>query len=223
MLYCLIDGRARTSTELAAIAEVTPSTASVHLQRLLTARLGNVYAQGKHRYHSLESAQVAAALEALSVVAGGGQPQLRTNTPSCLREARTCHDHIAGRLGVALHDRFIALGWLASGPEGGILYSVTDAGLDGLTALGVDIAAAQAGRRRLAFACLDWSERRPHLAGALGAAVLATALRKKWMIREPEGRVLTLTPRGARDLGASLGFVEKAAPTPDAILKRRGS
>jgi len=104
MLYCLVDGRARTSTELAVVANVTPSTASVHLQRLKAERLVKVLAQGKHRYYSLERADVAAALEALSVLAGGARDRFVARTPHRLREARTCYDHIAGTLGVALHD-----------------------------------------------------------------------------------------------------------------------
>ena len=109
MLCCLLDGRARTSTELAAVAGVTPSTASVHLHRLKTQRLVQVHAQGKHRYYSLEGAHVAAALEALSVLAGGTREPFVPNTPIRLRFARTCYDHIAGTLGVALNDRFKAL------------------------------------------------------------------------------------------------------------------
>ncbi|MGC2506533.1 MAG: helix-turn-helix transcriptional regulator, partial [Candidatus Acidiferrales bacterium] len=112
MLYCLTDGRARTSTELAVVADISPSTASAHLQRLLTERLVKVFAQGKHRYYSLERADVAAALEALSVLAGGSCAAFVPNTPNGLRAARRCYDHIAGALGVSLHDRFRAMGWL---------------------------------------------------------------------------------------------------------------
>jgi len=118
MLYCLLDGRARTSTELAAVAEVTPSTASVHMQRLKARRLVKVVAQGKHRYYSLDGTDVASALEALSVLAGGSQQSFAPNTPHRLRAARTCYDHLAGTLGVSLHDRLHALGWL-SGPAVG--------------------------------------------------------------------------------------------------------
>src|ERR1041385_3296564 len=114
MLYCLLDGRARTSTELAAIAEVTPSTASVHLQRLKTQRLVKVFAQGKHRYYSLDRSDVASTLEALPLLAGGTGQGLVTSTPHRLRSARTCYDHIAGTLGVALYDRFLSVGWLLS-------------------------------------------------------------------------------------------------------------
>lgn len=113
MLYCLVDGRARTSTELAAVADVTPSTASVHLQRLKTQRLVKVFAQGKHRYYSLEGADVAIALESLSVLAGASWGSFGPSTPHRLRAARTCYDHLAGTLGVSLHDRFKALGWLS--------------------------------------------------------------------------------------------------------------
>src|SRR6266700_2963463 len=98
MLYCLVDGRARTSTELAIVADVTPSTASVHLQRLKSQRLVKVFAQGKHRYYSLEGANVAVALESLSVLAGGSPDVFVPNTPNVLRAARTCYDHIAGTL-----------------------------------------------------------------------------------------------------------------------------
>src|SRR5215207_1905191 len=112
MLYCLVDGHARTSTELAVVAEVTPSTASAHLQRLKRQQLVVVLAQGKHRYYSLGGPDVAAALEALSVLAGGSRRTFVPNTPTHLRAARTCYDHIAGRLGVSLHDRLRELCWL---------------------------------------------------------------------------------------------------------------
>ena len=114
MLYCLLDGRARTSTELSVVAHVTPSTASVHLQRLKTERLVKVFAQGKHRYYSLDGTNVAAALEALSVLTGGSRAAFVPNTPNRLRAARICYDHIAGTLGVSLHDRFQTLGWLSN-------------------------------------------------------------------------------------------------------------
>jgi DNA-binding transcriptional ArsR family regulator len=96
------------------VAEVSPSTASVHLHRLKTERLVKVHVQGKHRYYSLEGPNVAGALEGLSVLAGGSRGQFVPNTPSRLRAARTCYDHMAGTLGVALHDRFQALGWLSA-------------------------------------------------------------------------------------------------------------
>jgi DNA-binding transcriptional ArsR family regulator len=218
MLYCLMDGHARTSTELAVVGEVTPSTASVHLQRLKDHRLVQVVAQGKHRYYSLASAHVASALEALSVLAGAGDGAgagngARTafvpNTPNRLRSARTCYDHIAGTLGVLLHDRFAALAWISreSGArdESYESYDLTAAGGRGFAAFGIDVDAARARRRRFAYACLDWSERRPHLAGALAAAFLDIALKKKWLLQDLDSRALSITRLGQRELQARFG------------------
>src|SRR6185436_7058183 len=114
ILYSLMDGHARTSTELAAVAEVTPSTTSVHLNRLKTERLVKVIFQGKHRYYSLNGTDVANALEALSLVAGNVQKKFVPTTPSRLVLARTCYDHLAGKLGVALYDRFVESDWIHS-------------------------------------------------------------------------------------------------------------
>jgi DNA-binding transcriptional ArsR family regulator len=204
MLYSLSDGLARTSTELAAIADVTPSTASVHLQRLKACDLVKVVAQGKHRYYTLGGPHVAAALEALSVVAGGAQEPFVPNTPQYLRVARTCYDHIAGSLGVRLHDRLLASRWLRSETVDGS-YDLTPAGTAGLTAIGLDIEAVRSQRRRFAFACLDWSERRNHLGGALAAAVLDAALRRRWISREPGSRVLSVTASGRREMARHFG------------------
>lgn len=205
MLYCLVDGRARTATELALVAEVTPSTASVHLQRLRAERLVKVYAQGKHRYYSLEGAEVAAALEALSVLAGGSPDGFVPKTPYRLRAARTCYDHIAGSLGVSLHDRLKALRWLSGSSAGDTNYDLTPDGTRGLEAIGIDVGATRALRRRFAFACVDWSERRPHLGGALGAALLGIALKRRWVSRDLEGRALSVTRAGEREMKIRLG------------------
>src|SRR5215469_9821005 len=200
MLYCLADGRARTSTELAMLAEVSPSTASVHLQRLMTKRLVKVFAQGKHRYYSLEGPSVAAALEALSVLAGGTRYPFVPNTPEPLRAARTCYDHIAGSLGVALHDRLRAMGWLTRDSADANAYELTPRGATALQGLGLDVDRARALRRRFAFACVDWSERRPHLGGALGAALLKVALKRRWVTQELDSRILSLTTLGRREM-----------------------
>ncbi|MGB6677755.1 MAG: helix-turn-helix transcriptional regulator [Terriglobales bacterium] len=201
MLYCLSDGRARTGTELAIVANVTPSTASVHLQRLKARRLVKVFAQGKHRYYSLEGANVASALEALSVLAGGAREAFVPNTPNHLRAARTCYDHIAGTMGVSLHDRFKALGWLSGDSKRVVSgYDVTTVGTKGFAALGIDLEATQTLRRRFAYACVDWSERRPHLGGALGAAVLNIALKRKWVVQDLDSRALSVTSFGRREM-----------------------
>lgn len=206
MLYCLTDGRARTSTELAIVADVSPSTASVHLQRLTTTRLVKVFAQGKHRYYSLEGPNVAAALESLSVLAGGTRNLFVPNTPEPLRAARTCYDHIAGSLGVALHDRIRSMGWLTAASRDANSYDLTPRGTKGLEALGADVDATRALRRRFAFACVDWSERRPHLGGAVGAALLKLALKRKWVAQDLDSRILGITAFGRRELLARFGL-----------------
>jgi DNA-binding transcriptional ArsR family regulator len=206
MLYCLADGRARTGTELAMIAEVTPSTASVHLQRLRMQRLVKVFPQGKHRYYSLEGANVAAALEALSVLAGGSSGAFVPSTPNGLRAARTCYDHIAGALGVALHDRFRALGWLSNGSGADSAYDLTPNGVKAFEIFGIDIQALRTLRRRFAYACVDWSERRPHVGGTVGAALLNVALKRKWVVQDLDSRALTVTRIGRREMLARFGL-----------------
>jgi DNA-binding transcriptional ArsR family regulator len=205
ILYCLLDGHARTSTELAMVAEVSPSTASDHLARLKQQRLVAVLAQGKHRYYSLDGRNVAAALEALSVVAGQPEHTFVPNTPSRLRAARTCYDHMAGKIAVQLHDRLIELGWLTTGADGSG-YEVTGDGAKTFALLGVDLDVTRALRRRFAFPCLDWSERRPHLGGALGAAILKVALKKRWVTQELNSRVLNVTLSGRRELKDLFGL-----------------
>jgi DNA-binding transcriptional ArsR family regulator len=207
ILYCLMDGHARTSTELAVVAEVSPSTASVHLNRLTAARLVKVLVQGKHRFYSLEGPHVASTLEGLSVLAGGARKKFVPTTPSALRAARTCYDHIAGTLGVSLHDRFMALRWLSARPAGSdTTYDLTLNGTKALGALDIDVEATRKLRRRFAYACLDWSERRPHIGGALGAALLDVALRRKWVVQDLDSRVLDVTKYGRREMLARFGL-----------------
>ena len=204
MLFCLMDGRARTSTELAVIADVSPSTASAHLKRLKARRLVRRLEQGRHRYYHLDGVNVAAALEALSIVAGGSPGAFAPSTPNRLRAARTCYDHIAGSFGVSLHDRFIAMRWLTVDEEDERAYAVTPAGARGFAALGIDLDSTRALRRRFACACLDWSERRPHVGGALGAALLTMALKRRWVTQELDSRMLTITSLGRREMEARL-------------------
>jgi len=200
MLNCLMDNHARTSTELAVVAEVSPSTASVHLNRLAAERLVKVLAQGKHRYYSLQGEDVAHVLESLSVLAGSPRTKFVPNTPNRLRTARTCYDHMAGTLGVMLHDRLRTLGWLSDN------YDLTPKGLKAFEALGMDIEGTRALRRRFAYACLDWSERRSHVGGAMGAALLKFALRKKWVTQDLDSRALYVTGLGRREMQAKLGL-----------------
>lgn len=200
MLYCLMDGHARTSTELAIVAGVSPSTASSHLNRLVTERLIKVLVQGKHRYYSLYGRPVARVLEGLAALAGPGIGPFVPTTPNRLRAARTCYDHMAGATAVALHDRLLALDWLTPGSGEDGAYELTGKGSKALVALGVDVAAVRSMRRRFAYACVDWSERRPHVGGAIGAALLDLALRKRWVEQDLDSRALSVTKRGAREL-----------------------
>ena len=205
ILDCLVDGHARTSTELAVVADVSPSTASAHLHRLHAQRLVKVFAQGKHRYYSLDGPDVAAALEALGVIAGSRDPFV-PSTPAALRGARTCYDHIAGALGVSLHDRFTALGWLSVSSTDDTAYDLSSSGANALQALGIDLAATRTLRRRFASPCLDWSERRPHLGGALGAALLRVAVSRKWVMQDLDSRILRVTNAGRREMRMRFGL-----------------
>jgi DNA-binding transcriptional ArsR family regulator len=206
ILVSLLDGHARTGTELGAVAEVGPSTASAHLQRLAAARLVTVRRQGKHRYYSLSGAEVASLLENLSALAGRRRAVFVCRAPAHLRAARTCYDHIAGSVGVALRDRFAALGWLTSSAAGGEeSYELSAAGIEAFTSLGIDVEAARSLRRRFAFGCLDWTERRYHLGGSLGAAFLQLARGRKWVRQDLDSRALRVTERGRREMLDRLG------------------
>lgn len=202
MLCALLDGHARTATELSVLAEVGASTASAHLSRLRKDGLLTVVAQGKHRYYRLASAEVGQALEALLVVAGVPRQPFVPATPDRLRHARTCYDHMAGTVAVTLHEQLCTQGWLVE--EDGN-YRLSAAGSNAMSALGIDVAALQRQRRRFACPCLDWSERRFHLGGALGAAILQLALRQGWAEREFDSRALRITPKGQQRLLSAFG------------------
>ncbi|HEV7180732.1 MAG TPA: helix-turn-helix domain-containing protein [Candidatus Baltobacteraceae bacterium] len=207
ILYCLMDGHARTSTELAIVADVSPSTGSAHLHKLKAARLIKVLVQGKHRYYSLHGPPVARVLESLSVLAGGVRSTFVPSTPNRLRAARTCYDHMAGSVAVSLHDRLMELGWLTIPSKGeSTAYDVTSKGTKALEMLGIDVEGARALRRRFAYACLDWSERRPHVAGAIGAALLKLALMKQWVEQDLDSRTLSVTRLGERELQKRFGL-----------------
>lgn len=201
MLCCLMDDRASTATELAIAAGISASTASVHLGRLKEERLVKVLRQGKHHYYTLGSVKVTAVLKSLLVLSGAPKEKFVPNTPNHLRAARTCYDHIAGALGVALHDCMIKLNWISNhagtGADSCIL---TPPGAKALSGLGIDIEHVRSLRRRTAGPCLDWSERRPHLGGAIGAALLTVALKKKWLNPHLDSRALSVTAFGRREI-----------------------
>jgi DNA-binding transcriptional ArsR family regulator len=207
MLAAMFDGRALTAGELAQTAEVSAATASGHLGKLVQGRLVTVAVQGRHRYFRLASAEVARMLEQIAVVAGDvpTAPRATPRVPAHLREARTCYDHMAGRLGVAIADGLTARGAIVLGADAG---EVTAAGGALFDRIGLRLAAPPGSRRLLCRPCLDWSERRPHLAGLVGTAILERSLELGWVRQGPERRALTLTPVGRRrfaeDLGATL-------------------
>jgi DNA-binding transcriptional ArsR family regulator len=205
MLCCLMDGHARTATELAAVGDVAASTASAHLSRLSAQGLIECLAQGRHRYYRLANAEVGQALEALLVLAGRPGTGFVPSTPPVLREARRCYDHLAGDWGVRLHDHALRQCWIKPLPAEPRGYALSVAGVSALAGLGLDVEAAQAARRRrLACACMDWSERRPHLGGALGAAWLQALLKQGWLRPDLDSRALRPTRRGSLRLAELL-------------------
>lgn len=219
MLCSLMDGHARTSTEMAVIADVSTSTASAHLARLKEDGLLKLHTQGRHRYYSLADTQVAQALEALMVVSQSANPRFVSTAPNRLQFARTCYDHMAGTLAVHLHDHFIESGWLIVSDAGDRAYQLTDSGEAAMVGLGIEIAKVKAQRRRFACSCLDWSMRRPHLGGALGAALLQTALNRKWVIQDLDSRALALTPKGRKELSGRFGITVEHLETEKADVR----
>lgn len=204
MVAALAGGRALPAVELARAAGVRPPTAASHLARLLEAGLVVDERQGRHRYFRLASPAVATALEALSQLAPAHRvTSLRAASASGhLALARTCYDHLAGRLGVAIHDALLARGALQPAPGG---YELGPRGPELFAELGVDVEAARRARRAFAPACLDWSERTHHLAGALGAALAARLLDRGWVRRGSGSRAVEVAPSGRRGLQATLG------------------
>lgn len=210
MLAALMDGRALTASELAHHAGVSAQTASGHLARLVAARMLVVEKQGRHRYHRLASGEVARAVEGLMALAAAGPARHRPVGPrdEALRAARTCYDHLAGRLGVALADAMAARGHVVLAEEGGAA-SVTEAGLGFLDArLGIALPAR--GQRPACRACLDWSERRAHLAGRLGAALCETAFARGWIARLPDSRAVRVTAAGRAGFAETFGLACEA-------------
>ncbi len=210
ILSALMGGQALTAGELAWHAGVGAPTTSGHLARLAEAGLVTLERQGRHRYYRLASGEVAQAMEALMAVAAAGPRRHRPPGPKdeALRTARTCYDHLAGRLGVAIADSLCRRGHLVLGDGAG---TVTAEGRRFLQSIGIDPGAGGAGRRPVCRACLDWSERRPHLAGRLGAALLDRSLALGWIARRPDSRALTVTPAGL------LGFAETFGTPPDGL------
>ena len=197
MLAALMDGRALTATELGVAAGVAPSTASGHLAKLTYGKLVAVTSAGRHRYYRLASPAVANVVEHLMALAidGPARHRPKSRCDEAMARARTCYDHFAGRLGVALADSFAARRHIVLEEEGGL---VTDAGRAFLDDLGVELEISKGSRRAFCRLCLDWSERRWHIGGIVGAALARRCFELGWTERQKQSRAVTITPSGAR-------------------------
>lgn len=194
MLCSLLDGHARTATELAAVADIGASAASGHFSRLRDQGLVEMLVQGRHRYYRLAGTQVARALEALLAISERPPTSFRASTPSALKHARTCYDHCAGKIAVQLHDALLQSSWIE---QAGKDYRLSEIGAARLAEIGIDVQALSGKRRRLAYPCMDWSERSPHIGGALGAALLELMLKRGWANRHLDSRALSVTSKGS--------------------------
>jgi hypothetical protein len=213
MLHALMDGRALTPSELARVAGVTSQTTSEHLAKMISAGLVQVEKQGRHRYFRLATRNVAQMIESIMQVASN----LESMRPApvtgprdrALRAARTCYDHLAGHLGVALADALVAHGHVELTHEAGL---VTDTGVALFGRMGIDVALLTVTRgnatRVLCRPCIDWSERRPHLAGAIGAALCARSFDEDWIRRLDGTRAVAVTPKGWRVFCDAIGVTE---------------
>ena len=205
MLTALLNGQALPAGELAARARVSPPTASAHLAKLVDGGLLVVTTSGRHRYYRLSSPQVAHALEALAIIAPPPRVcSLRESEETkAMRFARTCYDHLAGAVGVALSQSLLDRGLLIQGDK---TYTITEQGTLWLDSWGIDIQQLRQGRRVFAKPCLDWSERRYHIGGALGTLIAASLFERGWIVRAARGRAVRLTERGRSELRQQLGL-----------------
>jgi DNA-binding transcriptional ArsR family regulator len=195
ILSTLMDGRALTASELATVAGVTAQTASSHLAKLVGRQLLTMEKRGSRRFYRLATPLVAQMLESIMTVAVTGPQRFRppSRIDGEMRRARTCYDHLAGELGVAVTDAMVERRCIVLDADAG---QVTAEGADFLTGLGIDLSTPARGRRAFCRPCLDWSEQRPHLAGRVGAAIAGLALERDWVRRRPQGRSVEITADG---------------------------
>ncbi|AEI40896.1 ArsR/SmtB family transcription factor [Paenibacillus mucilaginosus] len=212
ILLSLLGGKSLPAGELARSAGVSPQTASAHLAKLVEGGLLVRETQGRHKYFRLAGRDVAHALEALHAIAPPKPVRSLRESDQlrALRQARTCYDHLAGRLGVAVTERLLELGWLEA--DGSRDFALTELGRERFADLGVHALESGGRRRHFARQCLDWSERRPHLAGSLGAALTARLFELQWIERLPGGRSLRVTAEGTRGLASAFGLSLEPAP-----------
>ena len=219
MLAALMGGESLTGTELAYVARVSRPTASEHLARLVDARLLAVTRKRRFAYYRIASPMIARMLESIQAVAAIEVPprhQPRSAADEALRFARTCYDHIAGTVGVAIADALQAAGHVALSDDGGEL---TDSGARLLQRFGVTLVPKTKNRRIYCRPCLDWSERRYHIAGFVGAEICRCCLERRWFTRMRDTRALQLTPEGRRGLAETFG-VQLIADQGGRVLRR---
>jgi DNA-binding transcriptional ArsR family regulator len=217
ILCALLGGQALTAKELAFAARVSPQTTSGHLSKLADARLIVALQQGRFRYYRLAGQPVATMLESIMNVATMLPPRARPiRMDPAMRTARLCYDHCAGLLGVGLADALREQGHIELGDDGGV---VTLPGTQFLNEFGLDIEALQRHRRVFCGPCLDWSERRPHLAGAVGAALARRLFDLHWIERVRETRTLSITPAGHQGLRRTFGFTLPSTPAREATRR----
>ena len=201
MLVALMDGRALTAHELASAGRITPATASRHLALLVEGGLLRVDKQGRHRYHRLASAEVARVLERIMQLAAQGAPaaaRIATGPRDAgMRLARTCYDHLAGGIAVAIAERLVEDGAVVIEDDSAVVTDRAPTALAGLGLRSEVLLAQGGGKRPPCRPCLDWGERRMHLAGRLGTLLCAHSLEMGWLLQKPGTRALALTPRGA--------------------------
>jgi len=222
MLHALLAGRALTAGELAWIGRVTASTASEHLAKLTEARLIAVEKQGRHRYYRLSSPAVARMLEGISALIatqGPGRYRPASKVDDELRSGRLCYDHLAGRLGVALADALVAKDCIQISEDGGM---VTAMGERFFGELQIDLSSLERQRRHFCRPCLDWSERRHHLAGALGAALAMRCFDLAWIERTKRDRAIAVTRKGYEGLSARFGISAEELRIPKETILRAG-
>jgi DNA-binding transcriptional ArsR family regulator len=204
ILNALLDGRALPAGELAFASGVTPQTASSHLHKLLVGGLLQVEREGRHRYFRLAGSHVAEALELLAAI---GPEPVRKRAPTAeaaaIRNARSCYNHLAGKMGVEVTRRLVNNGLIVTAAEK--RFEITKRGAEWFGALGIDVTKLKPATRGIARQCLDWTEREHHLAGPLGVALLTAFLDRHWVRRERSGRALQITPTGRSELRSRLG------------------
>jgi len=205
MLWNLLDGRAYTASELSSIADISATSASNHLARLLEADIVKVEIQGRHRYYSFSNPEVAYVVEALAnlVNSDSGNKDKKEIALNGIKFCRTCYDHLAGYVGVKVVEALEQKGYIK---KSGTLYTVTTKGWNWFSGLDINKNDLENKRRPLTRQCLDWSERRPHLAGQLGATLLEKMLQRKWFRKVQFSRELLATPTARKELNELLGI-----------------